>query len=164
MDPASAGFINKHSSSTGVVCNVGTLEEDANVDDGSVDLIMSSMMLEHVLDPRGCVEKWSKKLRPGGLIFIEVPNENPVPQWWGNNADQPYWCGHITFFSPSLLIQMLESVGLSVLHVDTFDHPRHAEYTIGAGSHPYSLPSDPAEDLEPSTMPDAAMIRILLRK
>jgi SAM-dependent methyltransferase len=52
---------------------------DLNVDrlpepDGSLDLVVASEVLEHVIDPGQAVAEFHRVLRPGGHILITVPN------------------------------------------------------------------------------------------
>jgi SAM-dependent methyltransferase len=41
--------------------------------DGSVDLFMSSSVLEHVVDPEKGVSEMARVLRPSGLVYAEIP-------------------------------------------------------------------------------------------
>jgi SAM-dependent methyltransferase len=44
------------------------------VEDGSLDFIFSSHVLEHLYNPLGHFEHWRRKLRPGGLVLGVVPS------------------------------------------------------------------------------------------
>lgn len=46
---------------------------DLPVDDGSLDFIFSSHVLEHLYNPLGHFDHWRRKLKPGGLILCVVP-------------------------------------------------------------------------------------------
>ncbi len=48
--------------------------EDAALRDGSFDIITMWHSLEHFLDPAAALEAAARWLRPGGLLFIAVPN------------------------------------------------------------------------------------------
>ncbi|CAE8600407.1 unnamed protein product, partial [Polarella glacialis] len=132
---------------------MGTLEAQTSdaVAPGSIDLIVSSMVFEHVPQPRAALSKWISLLRPGGLIFIEVPNENPVPNWWGRDEANPYWVGHLSFFSLKHLVAMVESLGLEVLGNDNFDHPVSPGYVMQSDPVNYSLPESTSADTEHGT-------------
>jgi SAM-dependent methyltransferase len=44
------------------------------VADGSLDFIFSSHVFEHLANPIGHLEHWSKKLRPGGAVLVVCPD------------------------------------------------------------------------------------------
>lgn len=46
---------------------------DFPVKDNSVDLIVSSSVLEHVINPEKCVNEIFRILKPGGKIYAEIP-------------------------------------------------------------------------------------------
>ena len=93
--------------------------------DGSCDLILSSHVLEHLCRPHQVVAGWADLLRPGGLLFVEVPMENPYPLNC-NDANTPYFGGHINFFRPKHVLTILENHGLDVLRIQTRAHPVNA--------------------------------------
>lgn len=41
--------------------------------DGSVDLLLAKALLEHVKDPDRVISEFSRLLRPGGRIYVEMP-------------------------------------------------------------------------------------------
>jgi SAM-dependent methyltransferase len=46
----------------------------ATITDGSVDFVVANHLLEHCQDPVSAVEHWLRVLRPGGLLFLAVPD------------------------------------------------------------------------------------------
>jgi hypothetical protein len=44
------------------------------VADAELDFIFSSHVLEHLINPLRCLEHWSRKLRPGGIVACVVPD------------------------------------------------------------------------------------------
>jgi ubiquinone/menaquinone biosynthesis C-methylase UbiE len=50
--------------------------EDAEYDENSFDFISFGVVLEHLYDPAGALQKALRWLKPGGLIHIEVPSAN----------------------------------------------------------------------------------------
>lgn len=89
--------------------------------DKQFDLVIISHVLEHVQDPRALLELVRTKLKPGGLLYVEVPN---IPleavlrypdHVWAPRYDEP----HISFFSEDALRGLLESIGLDVEFADT---------------------------------------------
>ena len=144
----------------------GTLEAASrdDVPPGTVDLVLSSMMLEHLPDPRAALAAWRLRLKPGGHVFVEVPLENPVPTWWGADPEHPYWVGHITFFAKGHLEAMLASLGFDVVAASCHDHPVCPGY-VCAGEAPYDAAAVPvALDDAPSTADPPRLIRVLARK
>lgn len=49
--------------------------EEADFPEGYFDVVFSSHVFEHLLDPLAVAKKVSKWLRPGGLHMLEVPNQ-----------------------------------------------------------------------------------------
>jgi 2-polyprenyl-3-methyl-5-hydroxy-6-metoxy-1,4-benzoquinol methylase len=49
--------------------------EDFNFPEGSFDVVFSSHVFEHLLNPLAATRKIVSWLRPGGFIMIEVPNQ-----------------------------------------------------------------------------------------
>lgn len=47
---------------------------DLPVEDGSLDFIFSSHVLEHLYNPLGHLDHWRRKLKPGGLVLAVVPS------------------------------------------------------------------------------------------
>lgn len=138
----------------------GTLEA-SDVEPGSVDLVVSSMMLEHVLDPAAALGAWRSKLRTGGHLFVEVPLENPAPTWWGTDPAKPYWVGHLTFFKRAHVAEMLAAAGFAVIAEDGFDGPVAPNY-VNAGDAPYDVASVPvAQDTAPSEGAHPRLLRVL---
>jgi len=152
--------------SRGVDARKGTLEASPAADfpPGSVDLILSSMMLEHLPDSRAAVAAWRGRLKVGGHLFVEIPLENPVPTWWGSDPARPYWVGHITFFAKGHLEAALESLGFAVVAAVPFDGPVCPGY-VNAGDAPYDVAAVPeARDDAPSQEKRPRLLRVLATK
>jgi SAM-dependent methyltransferase len=45
------------------------------VPDSSEDFVVSSHVLEHVVDPVRCLLEWDRIVRPGGVVFMIVPHK-----------------------------------------------------------------------------------------
>lgn len=50
--------------------------EQAKFDDGVFDFVSFGAVLEHLYDPSGALAKAMNWLRPGGVVYAEVPNSN----------------------------------------------------------------------------------------
>lgn len=78
------------------------------------DLILMSHVLEHIDDPAAELRAMKEVLKPGGAIFVEVPNGSghrhlPID----DNLT------HLHFFSPASLLRMLAAQGLETIAVAT---------------------------------------------
>lgn len=73
------------------------------------DAILHSHALEHVPDPRGYIEEFFRLLKPGGWVFIEVPNESVEKVMTGKIRP------HLYFFTPKTLERMSREAGFEVL-------------------------------------------------
>jgi SAM-dependent methyltransferase len=72
-----------------VVSNASVLE---GVEDNSLDFIFSNHVFEHLMNPIGVLESWSRKLCSSGLIYNVVPDANScfdlrqplshAREWW----------------------------------------------------------------------------------
>jgi malonyl-CoA O-methyltransferase len=63
--------------------DVKTLRRDASRLDGveRYDLILSSMMLHWLPDPRAALTQWREKHNPGGKLHVAVPVEGSLAEW-----------------------------------------------------------------------------------
>ncbi|MFT4537975.1 MAG: 2-polyprenyl-3-methyl-5-hydroxy-6-metoxy-1,4-benzoquinol methylase [Planctomycetota bacterium] len=92
----------------------------------SVSAIHASQVLEHLLDPKACLEKMVDLLAPGGLVFLEVPNEfNALQGAVVEQLDkQAWWIApkhHLNYFDHDSLAQLCESCGLTeVMRLGSF--------------------------------------------
>ncbi len=50
--------------------------EQADYSDASFDFVTFGAVLEHLLDPAGCLERALRWARPGGLVHVEVPSSD----------------------------------------------------------------------------------------
>ncbi len=63
--------------------NVATVARDARVLDDlpRYDLILSSMMLHWLDDPRAALQKWRARLAPGGSLCVALPVAGSLDEW-----------------------------------------------------------------------------------
>lgn len=87
-------------------------------DDATFDVVTGSHVLEHVPDPLAFLEHLLRITRPGGVLFLEVPNESTVTVGEIVRADHKGLL-HLHFFTPSTLEAALALAGWELLHVVT---------------------------------------------
>jgi 2-polyprenyl-3-methyl-5-hydroxy-6-metoxy-1,4-benzoquinol methylase len=94
------------------------LSSDDDFADARFDVIVSSQVFEHLLDPRGTLEDLQKHLRTPGLLLIEVPNQLDTRERLRRGALMDD--SHLFYFSARSLSQMLEQAqaGFRVLRVE----------------------------------------------
>lgn len=81
-----------------------------------VDLVICCHTLEHVSYPMELVLNMKKYLKPGGLIYIEIPNEDKIV----NNSSETVPLRiheHINIFFPNSLRALLHATGFQPLNV-----------------------------------------------
>jgi SAM-dependent methyltransferase len=93
----------------GVVSDVSFANERFNV-------ILSSQVFEHLLDPRGTLEELREHLVPPGLLLIEVPNLLDIRERLrrGSLMDD----SHLFYFSARGLSALLADLGFRVRRVE----------------------------------------------
>jgi SAM-dependent methyltransferase len=92
------------------------------------DAIEMGFVLEHVDDPHKVLEKYAGFLKPGGTIFISVPNAKSLHRQFGWKAgmlhsmytlsEDDLKLGHKRYFDKESLIDLAISSGLKVLKVE----------------------------------------------
>lgn len=87
---------------------------DAGLPDAAFDIVHVREVLEHVTDPLALLQAARRVLRPGGLLYIQVPNDLEGYRvalfrriWW---VVPPF---HLWYFSFDTLDRLLARVGLT---------------------------------------------------
>jgi SAM-dependent methyltransferase len=105
--------------------------QDSEFLDDKYDLIILEAILEHLYDPRETLQRIKQALRPGGLLFIEVPNERSLVTRVGNkymrfrgrdwviNLSPTFPPFHVVGFAPQTLRALLEQLGFVVQKIET---------------------------------------------
>lgn len=89
------------------------LEYPAN----SYDLVTLWDVIEHVPDPKACVQKIAGLLKPGGLFALATPDVDSLParltgrRWVGYKLSEE----HVYYFALDTLTRMLNDAGLDVI-------------------------------------------------
>jgi SAM-dependent methyltransferase len=97
----------------GVDLRPGTLE-DAWFEAGEFDLITAFHVIEHLRDPRHGLAKLAGWLKPGGHLYIEVPNALTEV----SSPANLYHSAHLFYFAPGPLVRLARLAGLSPVLVD----------------------------------------------
>jgi SAM-dependent methyltransferase len=86
----------------------------------SFDVITCFDLLEHVYQPRQFLMKVREWLKPGGIVYIALPNIDS----WESRILGTYWFGlelprHLFHFSPRSLRYVMKSLGFSEISIVT---------------------------------------------
>jgi SAM-dependent methyltransferase len=100
--------------------HVGLLA-DQHFADGFFDVVVASQVLEHLPTPRNELAEIRRILRPGGLLYANVPNYGRLSVLCHCDdfvLDTPM--GHVNYFTPRTLRRMLAACGFAVLRTATY--------------------------------------------
>jgi SAM-dependent methyltransferase len=109
----------------GIRAYVGTLPH-FDLEPESFDVITMWHSLEHVHEPAPLLREARRLLAPGGKIVIAVPNIDSLAfRWFGQD-----WFGlelprHLTHFTPTSLLQMLQRCGFAT---EPIQFVRHSDW------------------------------------
>lgn len=91
------------------------------------DAITMADVVEHTPDPRVFLERAARLLRPGGGLFVAVPNHRSTLYWAADAiarlpgvaplAQRLYVPNHYWYFTPSTLARLVEECGFEVREV-----------------------------------------------
>jgi SAM-dependent methyltransferase len=105
----------ERASARGLEIHQGTAEElPPQVKAGRFDVVTMTHVLEHCVDPLLALRNAAELLTPGGLLFIEVPNNEAIAArrsgtcWFHFDAGR-----HLNFFTPDSLATAVQRVGLA---------------------------------------------------
>jgi 2-polyprenyl-3-methyl-5-hydroxy-6-metoxy-1,4-benzoquinol methylase len=105
--------------------------DSCNLRPESFDVVAAFHVLEHVGDPVGLLHQMVRLLRPGGLVYIRVPNLDTWYRrvlgrnWWGFSVE------HTAHFTDASIRLALKAAGLQVATVRSGDSDRqHSMWPI----------------------------------
>lgn len=86
--------------------------------DESFDVVYAAQVFEHLLNPLQDLTALLRVLKPGGLLYIDVPNYRTLPIMLGRDdfmLNEPPQ--HINYFTPTTLRKMLQDAGLQSIKI-----------------------------------------------
>lgn len=120
----------------GIQIEESSVEESALLDRlAAFDVIYLAAILEHLYDPVACLRRIKKALTPGGLVFIDVPNECSFRTKLGNlymrvrgrdwvtNLSPTFPPFHVVGFCPGSLARALAAAGLEIAELSVVRWP-----------------------------------------
>jgi predicted SAM-dependent methyltransferase len=86
--------------------------DEAPLEGRHFDVVRLSHVLEHLPSPRKSLGKVHRLLRPGGLLWVEVPNAASLER----RLFHRHWCHwdlprHLYHFTPTTLVRLLRDTG-----------------------------------------------------
>src|SRR5262245_11139973 len=106
---------------------------------GGYDAITMADVLEHTGDPRAFLERAHALLRPGGTLYVAVPNHRSLVfgtadivgklPGMASYVDRLYVPNHYTYFTPRTLAALAREVGFEVVEIER-ENPYLGRYTL----------------------------------
>jgi dTDP-4-dehydrorhamnose reductase/SAM-dependent methyltransferase len=85
--------------------------------EGQFDLVIAIHLLEHIVDPVSLLREAAAKLKPGGRIFLQVPNVKESPF-------DLLIADHVSHFSVESLVALLAPAGFDLLAISDTNVPK----------------------------------------
>jgi 2-polyprenyl-3-methyl-5-hydroxy-6-metoxy-1,4-benzoquinol methylase len=104
----------------GISVQAGTLDDIASSGE-QFDVVCAWHVLEHLPVPRAAMQQVRSLVRPGGWLFLELPNVGSVAALRGGTR----WAhldpeAHVAQYTPTQVARLLEGAGLEVVELETF--------------------------------------------
>lgn len=100
--------------------------------DNSVNIIVCSEVLEHVLSPQTVLSEMKRVLKPDGYAIIEMDSGNAlfkiVWYWWTNIRHGVWEDAHIQKFNANKLMHMIEEAGFTIVETKRFNFTMAVAY------------------------------------
>jgi SAM-dependent methyltransferase len=96
---------------------------------GSFDVISFNKVLEHLIDPVPLLEKAARHLKPGGFIYVEVPDGEAAAA--EGSGREEFFIEHHHVFSPESAAMMARHAGLNSMTVERVREPS-SKFTLRA--------------------------------
>jgi 2-polyprenyl-3-methyl-5-hydroxy-6-metoxy-1,4-benzoquinol methylase len=86
----------------------------------SFDAVSLFDVLEHLIDPAGTLRACARLLRPGGIVFLYVPNYDSASRLlMGRDAHFIWPTHHLNYYTPVTARDLLSRLGLDAVYVAT---------------------------------------------
>jgi 2-polyprenyl-3-methyl-5-hydroxy-6-metoxy-1,4-benzoquinol methylase len=140
---------------------------DAPFSESSFDVITGFHVLEHVSRPNDVIAKLWNWLKPGGILYLHVPNVEALEA----RIFRSYWYGlelprHLYHFSPSSLSRLFAHFHFDELLLGTLSH-NHIEasmhYVLDSIRQKFGITYPPLAAVDPSPGMAWRIVRKLLR-
>lgn len=106
-----AGYASYAREMLGIQVNNNTLQQGLSSEEaGSLDLISMFHVLEHLPEPVPALRTIGQKLKPGGLLYIEVPNATRLC-----SPHYMFFRAHTLYFTGKTLRNLLETAGFRLV-------------------------------------------------
>jgi SAM-dependent methyltransferase len=93
--------------------------EQVEAGDGSLDAVVATEVLEHVVDPLAMLRRVRRMLKPAGMVFLTTPNvECPTARPGGPTAGILAPLDHLNLFSARALEALLRKAGFAEVRVE----------------------------------------------
>jgi 2-polyprenyl-3-methyl-5-hydroxy-6-metoxy-1,4-benzoquinol methylase len=111
--------------------------EDAGFADASFDAVSLFDVLEHLIDPVRTLRACVRLLKPGGIVFMYVPNYDSASRFlMGKDAHFIWPTHHLNYYTPTTLRDLVVREGLETVYVateglDLVDYLWHRRHVLG---------------------------------
>ena len=98
--------------------------ESANIPPASQDVVLSLDVLQFVADPQAFLKACLAALKPGGLLYLTVPNfasHESNRAGWKSQYFLPW--SYLSYFTTATIERLVENAGLLPVQVDCFGGP-----------------------------------------
>ena len=100
------------------------LLEEFKLPSNSYDIITMYEVIEHLLDPTILLQECHRLLKPNGLLFISTGNTDSwtakiLREKWDYFDLQINGYGHISFFNPTSLTKLTQTIGFKTEAIET---------------------------------------------
>lgn len=99
------------------------------------DILVARRILEHAFNPREFIANCLERLKPGGLLVLEVPD---CERMFHNNWHFFVWEEHIIYFTPATLRGFISQCGLEAVDMINYELPLENSLVILARKNPQS--------------------------